>query len=59
MSPERQAQWAGRLHRLQVLRDRFMRASRHDRAYRAYLDVQHLYDRWAEEVFHTTSAAAR
>ncbi len=53
MSRERQAQWARRLERLQVLRERFARASRYERAYKAYLAVQHLYERWADEVFAT------
>jgi hypothetical protein len=51
MSRERQAQWTHRLERLQTLRERFMGAKRYDRAYRAYLAVQRLYDRWADEVF--------
>ena len=55
MSRDRQAQWAHRLKRLQVLREQFTWAHRYDRAYKAYQVVQRLYDRWADEVF----AAAR
>ncbi len=55
MSHQRQAQWTHRLQQLQALRDRLTGAGRYDRAYRAHLAVQHVYDRWADEVF----AAAR
>jgi len=55
MSRERQAQWSHRLERLQALRERFTCAHQYERAYKAYLAVQRLYDRWADEVF----AAAR
>ncbi len=51
MSHQRQAQWTHRLERLQALRERFACAHRYDRAYKAYRLVQHLYDRWANEVF--------
>ena len=51
MSQSRRAQWTQRLTHLHELRERFMRTGRHDRAYKAYLVVQHAYDRWAEEVF--------
>ncbi len=51
MSHMRQAQWARRLARVQVLRDRFTCTNRYDRAYKAYLVLQHLYDRWADEMF--------
>lgn len=51
MSRERQAQWTHRLERLRALRERFTIAHRYDRAYEAYLTIQHLYDRWADEVF--------
>jgi hypothetical protein len=50
MSRSRQAQWA---HRLQRLQDRFVCAHRYERAYKASLTVQRLYDRWADEVFAT------
>ncbi len=51
MSHQRQAQWTHRLDRLHALRDRFMAAHRYDRAYKVYLVIQHVYDRWADEVF--------
>ena len=51
MSRERQAQWTHRLDRLHALRERFTQAHQYDRAYKAYLTVQHVYDRWADEVF--------
>jgi hypothetical protein len=51
MSRERQAQWSHRLERLKALQERFARANRYDRAYKAHLAVQYLYDRWADEVF--------
>ena len=51
MSRQRQMQWSHRLERLHTLRDRFATAHRYDRAYKAYLIIQHVYDRWAEEVF--------
>ena len=51
MSRERQAQWQHRLERLRELRERFTEDHRYDRAYRAYLAVQHVYDRWAAEIF--------
>ena len=55
MSHQRQAQWNYRLQRIQALAARLRRAGQYDRAYEAYLMAQHLYDRWADEVF----AAAR
>ena len=51
MSQERRAQWMLRLERLQSLKGRYARANRYDRAYKAHLAVQRLYDRWADEVF--------
>ena len=51
MSHERQAQWSHRLDRLRALRERFLSAHRYDRAYKVYLTIQHVYDRWADEVF--------
>jgi len=51
MSQQRRTQWAQRLDRLQGLRERFAQAGRYDRAHSAYLAVQHVYDRWAHEVF--------
>jgi hypothetical protein len=51
MSHERQAQWAHRLEHLNALRDRFTSAGRYERAYKAHLIAQHVYDRWADEVF--------
>ncbi len=51
MSHQRQAQWTHRLQLLQALRDRLTGAGRYDRAYKAHLIVQHVYERWADEVF--------
>jgi hypothetical protein len=51
MSQERLAQWAFRLERLQALKVRFASANRYDRAHKAHLAVQRLYERWADEVF--------
>jgi hypothetical protein len=51
MSHSRRVQWTQRLTQLHALRERFSRMGRHDRAYKAYLVVQHAYERWAEEVF--------
>ncbi len=51
MSQHRQTQWIGRLDRLHALRDRFVETSRYDRAHKAHLAIQHVYDRWADEVF--------
>ena len=51
VSRERQAQWTHRLERLHALRERLTEAHRYDRAYKAYLAVQHVYDRWADEMF--------
>jgi hypothetical protein len=51
MSRERRAQWTHRLERLHALRERFTTAYRYDRAYKAYLAIQHVYDRWAGEMF--------
>jgi hypothetical protein len=51
MSQERQAQWTHRLEHLHALRARFTAAHHYDRAYEAYLIIQHVYDRWADEMF--------
>ena len=51
MSRERQAQWAHRLERLHALREHFTAAHYYARAYDTYLIIQHVYDRWAQEVF--------
>lgn len=56
MSHERQAQWSHRLDHLHALRDRYVVAHRYDRAYKVYLAIQRLYDRWADEVFRTQRA---
>jgi hypothetical protein len=56
MSHERQAQWTSRLERLRGLRERFVTARRYDRAYQVYLAIQHVYDRWADEVFRAQRA---
>ena len=53
MSRERQAQWTHRLERLHALRERLATAHRYDRAYEAYLIIQHVYDLWADEMFHS------
>jgi hypothetical protein len=54
MSHERQAQWTHRVERLHSLRDRFTAAHYYDRAYESYLTIQHVYDRWADEMFRST-----
>jgi hypothetical protein len=51
MSPERQTQWTRRLERLHALRERFTATHHYDRAYEAYLAIQQVYDRWADEIF--------
>ena len=51
MSLERQAQWTHRLERLRALEERFAQAQCYDRAHKAYRAVQHVYDRWADEMF--------
>jgi hypothetical protein len=51
MSNELQAQWSHRLDHLHTLRDCFVLAHRSDRAYKVYPVIQHVYDRWADEVF--------
>ena len=56
MSHDRQAQWSHRLDRLRALRERFVAARRYDRAYKVYLAIQHVYDRWADEVFRAQRA---
>jgi hypothetical protein len=56
MSHERQAQWTHRLDRLRTLRERFLSAHRYDRAYKVYLVIQRVYDRWAGEVFRAQRA---
>ena len=56
MSHERQTQWSHRLNHLHTLRDSFIVTRRYDRAYKVYLLIQHLYDRWADEVFRAQRA---
>jgi hypothetical protein len=56
MSHQRQSQWSHRLQQLQALRERYMRLGRYDRAHKAYLAAQHVYERWADEVFATPRA---
>ena len=51
MSRERQTQWTRRLERLHALRERLAAAHHYDRAYKTYLTIQHVYDRWADEMF--------
>jgi lipopolysaccharide biosynthesis regulator YciM len=53
MSHQRQTQWSRRLQQLNALRERYMRVGRYDRAHKAYLAAQHVYERWADEVFAT------
>lgn len=54
MSHDRQAQWTHRLERLHALRERYTAARHYERAYETYLIIQHVYDRWADEVFRST-----
>ncbi len=51
MSRDRQTQWTQRITRLQALRDSFTSRCSYDRAYKAHLAIQHVYDRWASEMF--------
>ena len=51
MSHQRQTQWSHRLQQLNAMRERYMRVGRYDRAHKAYLAAQHVYERWADEVF--------
>ncbi len=51
MSRERQTQWTHRLERLHALRERLTAVHHYSRAYKAYLIIQHVYDRWADEMF--------
>jgi hypothetical protein len=53
MSRERQAQWTRRLERLHALREQLTTAHCFDRAYDTYIIIQHVYDRWADEMFHS------
>jgi len=43
-------QWYQRLERLHTVRDRFAAANYYDRAYKTCLTIQHVYDRWADEL---------
>lgn len=54
MSHLRQTQWSHRLQQLQTLREQFTATGKYDRAYKAHLVLQHVYDRWATEVFAAT-----
>lgn len=54
MSHLRQTQWSHRLQQLQTLREQFTAIGKYDRAYKAHLVLQHVYDRWATEVFAAT-----
>ena len=51
MSQQRQEQWDHRLQQIRAIRDRFTAMGHYDRAYKAYLAIQHAYDLWADEVF--------
>ena len=51
MSQNRRSQWSRRLARLQDLKAHFARGSSYERAYRAHLVIQQVYERWADEVF--------
>ena len=53
MSLERKTQWTHRLEHLHALRERFLAAHQYDRAYETYLTIQHAYDLWADEMFHS------
>ncbi len=53
MSHERKTQWTHRLEHLHALQERFLAARRYDRAYETYLIIQHAYDLWADEMFHS------
>ena len=53
MSHQRQTQWSHRLQQLQTLRERFTAFGRYNRAYKAHLVLQRVYERWADEVFAT------
>jgi hypothetical protein len=55
MLHERQAQLAHRIQQVQAMRTRFAESGQYQRAYKAHLLVNRVYDRWADEVF----AAAR
>ena len=58
MSHQRQAQWTHRLQPLQGQRDQLASTGQYDRAYKAHLAVQHVYERWADEVFAATRMGA-
>ena len=51
MSPVRQDQWTQRISRLRALKDRFTSQTSFDRAAQAHRAIQHVYERWADEVF--------
>src|SRR4051812_22013280 len=51
MSHERQAQFANRLQQVKALRRHLAGAGQYERAYRADLLIQRLYERWADEMF--------
>jgi hypothetical protein len=51
MSQCRQTQWTLRITRLLALRDSFTSQRRYDRAYKAHMVIQRVYDQWADEVF--------
>jgi hypothetical protein len=58
MSQDRRTQWSTRLDHLQALREQFISSGRYDRAYRAYLMAQRLYERWADEMFRQQNSPA-
>jgi hypothetical protein len=51
MSQDRQSQWSRRLARLQDMKARYAGTRRYDRADQAHRIIQHVYERWADEVF--------
>ncbi len=50
MNPRRQIQWNQRLARLHVLKDHYVGRCSYDRAHKAHLAIQRVYERWANEV---------
>ena len=50
MNASRQTQWNQRLARLHVLKDHYVSRCSYDRAHKAHLAIQRVYERWANEV---------
>ncbi len=55
MSQVRQSQWSRRLERLQEIKARYTATRRYGRADQAHRAIQHVYERWADEVFAAAS----